>query len=155
MRRLAASISIQIRQVSGMAGRPAEVKAFDMKREQKDYIRPFEVEPTKLTKLLKVMHEKLAGPADHRNRTMSTWSVNHRHSYKRLMRSRARQFCEAPNRKAANSLRMPRPNSASPQSEIDVDFGATFKTGPGSSQTGVSIEVAGESGHGWQIRSQR
>jgi hypothetical protein len=40
------------------------------------------------------------------------------------------------------------PNSTSPQSEIDVDFGAIFKTESGSSQTGVSIEVAGESG-GW------
>ena len=36
------------------------------------------------------------------------------------------------------------PNSTSPQSELDVDFGATFKAGT-SSQTGVSIEVAGES----------
>ena len=35
-----------------------------MKREQKDYIgRPFEVQLKKLTKLLKVMHEKLAGLA--------------------------------------------------------------------------------------------
>jgi hypothetical protein len=39
-----------------------------MKREQKDYIgRRFELEPTKLTKLLRVMHEKLAGLADPTN----------------------------------------------------------------------------------------
>ena len=36
-----------------------------MKREQKDYIgRRFEVEPTKLTKLLNVMHDKLRSFGD-------------------------------------------------------------------------------------------
>jgi hypothetical protein len=119
-----------------------------MKREQKDYIgRRFEVEPTKLTKLLKVMHEKLAGPADQSDSYFVYMVGNHRAQLQtldevlaldnsakhRIVRLQIHSTCRAP-------------NSSSPQSEIDVDFGATFKSGTGSSQTGVSIEVAGESG---------
>jgi hypothetical protein len=75
-----------------------------------------------------------------------TWSVTTGQSYKtldevlapdnsakhRIVRLRIHSQCRAP-------------NSTFPQSEIDVDFGATFKTGESSQQTGVSIEVAGES----------
>jgi hypothetical protein len=118
-----------------------------MKREQKDYIgRRFEVEPTKLTKLLKVMHEKLAGHGDSSDSYVVYTIGNHRAELQtlddvlaldnsakhRIVRLRIRSVCCAP-------------NSASPQSEIGVDFGAPFKTGTGTSQTGVSIEVASES----------
>jgi hypothetical protein len=119
-----------------------------MKREQKDYIgRRFEVEPTKLTKLLKVMHEKLAGPADQSDSYVVHMVGNHRAQLQtldevlaldnsakhRIVRLQIHSACSAP-------------NSTLPQSEIDVDFGATFKKDSGYSQTGVSIEVAGESG---------
>ena len=119
-----------------------------MKREQKDYIgRRFEVEPTKLTKLVQVMHEKLAGPADQSDSYVVYMVGDHRAELQtldevlaldnsakhRIVRLRIHSECRAP-------------NGTLPQSEIDVDFGATFKTGQGSSQTGVSIEVAGESG---------
>lgn len=119
-----------------------------MKREQKDYVgRRFEVEPTKLTKLLKMMHEKLAGPADQSDSYVVYMVGNHRAQLQtldevlaldnsakhRIVRLRIHSACRAP-------------NTTAPQSEIDVDFGVMFKTGTGSSQTGVSIEVAGESG---------
>jgi hypothetical protein len=122
-----------------------------MKREQKDYIgRRFEVEPTKLTKLVQVMHEKLAGPGDQSDSYFVYMVGDHRAELQtlddvlaldnsakhRIVRLRIHSECRAP-------------NGTSPQSEIDVDFGATFKTGSDSAQTGVStgvsVEVAGES----------
>jgi hypothetical protein len=118
-----------------------------MKREQKDYIgHRFEVEPTKLTKLVQVMHEKLAGPVDQSDSYVVYMAGDHKAELQtldgvlaldnsakhRIVRLRIHSECRAS-------------NGTLPQSEIDVDFGATFKTGSGSSQ-GVSIEVAGESG---------
>ena len=116
-----------------------------MRREQKDYIgRRFEVEPTKLTKLLQVMHEKLVGSADKSDSYVVYMVGDHRalqtldevlaldNSAKhRIVRLRIHSERRAPN--------------GAVQTEIDIDFGATFKTASGSSQTGVSIEVAGES----------
>jgi hypothetical protein len=120
-----------------------------MKREQKNYIgKRFELEPTKLTKLVQVMHEKLAGPGDQSDsyvvymvgakpverQTLAEVLALDNSKKHRIVRLRIHSECSAP-------------NGTSPRSEIDVDFGATFKTESGS-QTGVSIEVAGESG-GW------
>ena len=123
-------------------------ESFDMKREQKDYIgRRFEVEPTKLTKLLNVMHEKLAG-GDEQADSYAVYMVgNHRvdlHTLDEVLaldNSAKHRIVRLHIHSACRTL-----NSASPRSEITVDFGATFKTGTGSSQTGVSIEVASESG---------
>ncbi len=119
-----------------------------MARERKDYIgRRFEVEPTKLTKLLHVMHEKLAGrPAD-----LSDSYVVHMVNNHTAERQTLDEVLALDNSKKNRIVRLQIhsqcriSDSTVPQREIDVDFGATFKTSDGSSHTGVSIEVAGES----------
>jgi hypothetical protein len=95
------------------------------------------------------MHEYLAGPGDKSDsyvvympgerpaerQTLEEVLALDNSKKHRIVRLRIHSECRAP-------------GGTSPRSEIDVDFGAIFKTGAGSSQTGVSIEVAGESG-GW------
>jgi hypothetical protein len=115
-------------------------------REQKDYIgRRFEVEPTKLTKLLQVMHEKLAGPGDQSDSFVVYMVDNHSAQLQTLD-----EVLALDNSKKHRIVRLQIHsqrrinNNTSPQSEIDVDFGVTFKSGT-SSQTGVTIEVAGQS----------
>ena len=117
-----------------------------MPREQKDYIgRRFEVEPTKLTKLLRVIHEKLAGTGDESDSYVVYMTGDHRAELRTLDEVLALDNT-AKHRIVRLRIHSQRraPNSAAPHSEIDVDFGAPFKSGT-SSQTGVSIEVAGES----------
>src|SRR5580704_12757619 len=123
-----------------------------MARDRKEYPgHGFEVEPTKLTKLLKVMHEKLPGTADDQTDSFTIYMVgNHtvrRHTLEEVLAldNSARHRIVRLQIQCSSHV----PGASPPQSEIEVDFGATLQSSTantgGGPQMGVSVEVAGDS----------
>jgi len=116
-----------------------------MKTEQKEYPnQAFSVEPTKLTKLLKMIHDKLDGGATTQDRFFV-----HMKGDRKVELHNIDDVLELDNSRTKKIERLiirsfrAQENTAEQTREIEVDFGAPLKK-DGSTRKGVTIEVRGD-----------